>query len=152
MVNSGRLHVCMIIFSLFAIVDLGRSDLLCLPGGMFVLLDAEFSSQFPYCGTDGCICGGMGSAYGCLCGVINLLFLFPASNFSCYIHTADCDESLYIATITGKPDLLESHSRLEDSRDQLVILLQYTLIPSFSSPVRVLVVVPLLGLQSQVCW
>lgn len=51
MVNSGRLHVCMIILSLFAIVDLGRSDLLCLPGGMFVLLDTEFSSQFPYCGT-----------------------------------------------------------------------------------------------------
>lgn len=33
MVNSGRLHVCMIILSLFAVVDLGRSDLLCLPRG-----------------------------------------------------------------------------------------------------------------------
>ena len=32
-VNSGRLHVCMIILSLFAIVDLGRSDLLCLLRG-----------------------------------------------------------------------------------------------------------------------
>lgn len=77
--------------------------------------------------------------------------LFPASNFSCYIQTADCDESLYIATTTGTPDLLESYPRLEDSRDHLVILLQYILIPSFSSLVRVLVVVPLLGFQSQIC-
>jgi hypothetical protein len=82
----------------------------------------------------------------CVCQQICYSF-FPASNFCCHIHTADCDEILYIATITGKPDLLESHPRLEDSREQLIVKLQYTLISSFSSLVRVLVVVPLLGLQ-----